>query len=161
MTISIIAAMANNRVIGKDGKLPWRLPADLQFFKRTTMGKPIIMGRVTWDSLGRPLPGRRNIVVSRSEPDLPEGAEWQPSLPAALDAVSDEDEAMIIGGASIYEQALPLADRLYLTLVDAAVDGDAWFPEFDARQWREISRETHEPDEKNRYSCAFVVLERK
>ena len=160
MKVSIIAAMDRNGVIGKDGKLPWRLPADLQFFKRTTMGKPVIMGRVTWDSLGKPLPGRRNNVISRRELDLPEGAECCSGLKAAL-AASNEPEAMIIGGASIYEQALPLADRLYLTQIDTEVEGDAWFPAYDADDWVEVARESHEPDEKNPFRYAFVTLDRR
>lgn len=161
MTISLIAAMAKGRVIGNFGTLPWHLPADLKFFKQTTMGKPIIMGRITWESIGKPLPGRRNIVVTRKGLEPEDGAESYPSLDAALDAIRDEPEVMIIGGASIYQQAISQADRLYLTLIDAEIEGDVWFPEYDEEGWKEISREEHEADEKNAYPYAFVVLEKR
>lgn len=141
LPVALIAALGQNRVIGKDNQLLWHLPDDLRHFKAKTLGKPIIMGRKTWDSLGRPLPGRLNIVVSR-QADLPlTGAMLASSLEAAI-AIADAwakaqgaDELMVIGGGQLYAQALPLAQRLYLTRVQASPAGDAWFPEFDQGQW--------------------------
>ncbi len=140
----MIAAMASNRVIGIDNRLPWRLPADLRHFKAMTLGKPVIMGRKTWDSLGRPLPGRLNLVVSRQSGLQLEGAEVLPSLEAAIARASEwaseqgVDELMLIGGAELYRQAQPLARRLYLTRVALEPAGDAWFPELDAG-WQRVS----------------------
>ena len=128
--------MTRNRVIGKDGDLPWRLPDDQRFFRRTTLGKPIIMGRKTFEEIGRPLPKRRNIVLSRRGLDA-EGVEVATTLEAAL-ALARSDapgEAFIIGGAEIYSLALPMTDRLYMTLIDAELDGDTWFPDFDTTNW--------------------------
>lgn len=159
--LSIIAAMAHNRVIGKDNRLPWRLPADLQHFKRITMGKPMVMGRKTWESLPGLLPGRRHIVVTRDRNYQATGAEVVHSLDQAITRAGDVDEIMLVGGANLYAQALELASRLYLTEIDARVEGDAWFPEFDAGQWREVSREAHPADGQNRYSYAFTLLERR
>lgn len=139
--VSLIAAMDRRRLIGRDNALPWRLPEDLRHFKATTLGKPVIMGRKTWESLGRPLPERRNIVVSRNAGYAAAGAELAASLPAALALAGDVDEAFVIGGAELYRQALPLAQRLYLTEIDAEFAGDAWFPEFAAAEWREAARE--------------------
>ncbi|MBW7902314.1 MAG: dihydrofolate reductase [Rhodocyclaceae bacterium] len=139
--VSLIAAMDRRRLIGRDNALPWRLPEDLRHFKATTLGKPVIMGRKTWESLGRPLPERRNIVVSRNAGYAAAGAELAASLPAALARAGDVDEAFVIGGAELYRQALPLAQRLYLTEIDAEFAGDAWFPEFAAAEWREAARE--------------------
>lgn len=139
--VSLIAAMDRKRLIGRDNALPWRLPEDLRHFKATTLGKPVIMGRKTWESLGRPLPGRRNIVVSRNAGYAAAGAELATSLPAALALAGDADEAFVIGGAELYRQALPLAQRLYLTEIDAEFAGDAWFPEFAAAEWREAARD--------------------
>ncbi|MBK9444895.1 MAG: type 3 dihydrofolate reductase [Betaproteobacteria bacterium] len=157
-TLSLIAAMANQRVIGRDNTLPWRLPEDLQHFKRTTLGKPVIMGRKTWESLGRPLPGRRNIVVSRNPDYLPVGGELVSSLEAAMAATADVDEAFVIGGADLYRQALPLAQRIYLTEIAGDYAGDAHFPEFAAADWREVSREAHTSSDGIAY--AFVLYQR-
>ena len=138
---ALVAAVARNRVIGLANRLPWRLPEDLRRFKRLTMGAPVIMGRKTRESLGRPLPGRRNIVVTRQREATWEGCVVAHSLDAALALAGDAAEAFVIGGAELYAQALPRADRLYLTLIDADYAGDAWFPEFDAAVWREVARE--------------------
>jgi len=160
--ISLVAAVARNGCIGKDGQLPWRLPADLQHFKRTTLGKPVIMGRKTWDSIGRPLPGRLNIVLTRDAAFRAEGAETAHTLEQALRIAQDSgaEETCIIGGEAVYREALPIADTLHLTEVDAEVEGDAWFPELDFSSFEETSREDRAPDEKNEYAMAFVVLER-
>lgn len=142
-TISLIVAMANDRVIGVDNTLPWRLSADLKRFKAMTMNKPIIMGRKTWDSIGRPLPGRLNIVVSRN-PNYPaEGAVVVTSLKAAIERAQQQavDEVMIMGGANLYEQALPLVDKMYLTLIDLDIAGDAWFPVYEASAWQIAAEE--------------------
>jgi len=161
MTVSLIWAMADNRVIGIENRLPWKLPADMRWFRQQTMGKPIVMGRMTFESFGaRPLPGRRNLIVSRNPDYVAEGAEVFTSLEAALAAVAEDEEVMVIGGASLYTQALPLADRLYMTLVHAEVAGDAHFPEFDMSEWREVARIDHAADENNSHPCSFVVLER-
>lgn len=162
MTISMIAAMAKDRVIGKDNQMPWHLPADLKHFKSVTMGKPIIMGRKTYQSIGKALPGRTNIVIS-SNPSLQlDDAVVTSSLDEAVDvAKQDNDDIMIIGGGRIYEAMLPYADKLYLTFIDLSVEGDTYFPDYQSHaQWREIERETHEADEKNRLNYAFVTLER-
>jgi len=151
LPLCLIAALAQNRVIGRDNQLPWRLPADLKHFKALTLGKPIIMGRKTWDSLGRPLPGRLNLVVSRQPGLQLEGAEVFASLEAAIVRAEQwaheqgVDELMLIGGAQLYQQALPLAARLYLTRVELSPEGDAWFPEFDAAAWHCTACETFAP----------------
>lgn len=156
--LTLIVARARNGVIGRDNTLPWRLPEDLQHFKRTTLGAPIIMGRKTWDSLGRPLPGRANIVVSRNPDFAPEGAIVVASLEAAAQACGDVAEAFVIGGAQIYAQALPLARRVLATEVHARVEGDAFFPLLPAFQWKETARE-RQPAE-NGYEYDFVTYER-
>ena len=138
----LIAAVARNGIIGKDGVMPWHLPADLQHFKRLTLGHPILMGRRTWDSLGRALPGRRNIVISRQAEWRDAGAEHAESLPAALQLVAGDELAFVIGGAQLYAQALPLADRLELTEIDLDFDGDTRFPVWDRSRYIEVARET-------------------
>ncbi|MEW8373984.1 MAG: type 3 dihydrofolate reductase [Candidatus Thiodiazotropha sp.] len=158
--ISLIAAVANNGVIGVDNSLPWRLPADLKHFKSLTMGKPIVMGRRTWESLPGVLPGRRHIVVSRNRDYRAEGCELVHSVDEALQLAGDVEEIMIVGGGGLYRQMLPRADRLYLTLVEADVEGDVCFPEIDWRQWREVSRESHAADERNLFAYSFVILNR-
>jgi dihydrofolate reductase len=160
MRIAIIVAMAENRVIGRNNQLPWRIPADLGHFKMLTMGKPIIMGRRTHESIGRPLPGRDNIVITADSDYQADGCQVVHSIDQALEAAGDCDEAMIIGGADLYRQTLEYADRLYLTLVKADPEGDTWFPAIEAQQWREIERETHKADERNEYDYDFVVLDR-
>ncbi|MCD4483232.1 dihydrofolate reductase [Chromobacterium vaccinii] len=139
--LTLVAAMAANRTIGVDNQLPWRLPEDLKHFKATTLGKPVIMGRKTWDSIGRPLPGRRNIVVTRQADWRADGAETAHSLEEALALAGAVDEACLIGGADLYRQALALADRLCLTEIARDYDGDAHFPVFDPDDWHEASRE--------------------
>ena len=157
-SLSLIVAMDENRLIGSDNGLPWQLPADLQFFKRTTMGKPIIMGRRTFQSIGRALPGRRNIVVTRDPGFVADGCETAPSLDAALALVRDEPEAMLIGGATLYRQAIGRADCLYLTRIHHAFSGDTWFPEFDEAEWREESRQYFEADHGNPWPYSFIKL---
>jgi len=159
--ISIIAAMTDDRVIGINNSLPWKLPADMKWFRRQTLGKPILMGRKTFESFGaRPLPERTNIVVTRDQAYQAEGAVVVHSIDEALQAAGDVEEIMIIGGASFYQQMLPLARRMYLTRVHTEVAGDAWFPEFDESQWREIKRIDCEADERNAYAHSFIILER-
>lgn len=159
--ISLIAAMADDRVIGIENRLPWKLPADMQWFRRHTLGKPIVMGRKTFESFGgRPLPDRLNIVVSRNLDYRAEGAVVVDTIEAALAAAGDVDEVMIIGGASFYAQMLPRAERFYLTQVHGRFEADAWFPEFDWGEWHETLREEHRADEKNSHDCSFILLER-
>ncbi|MBW2472126.1 MAG: type 3 dihydrofolate reductase, partial [Deltaproteobacteria bacterium] len=147
MRISLIVAMAENRVIGRDNQLPWRIPADLKHFKALTMGKPIIMGRKTYESIGRPLPGRDNIVITGDTSYRAEGCQVVHTLEEALRSAGGAEEAMIIGGATLYRQTLKDADRLYLTLVKAQPEGDTWFPKIEPQEWREIRREVHRADE--------------
>ena len=158
--ISIIVAMDRNRLIGSNNGLPWRLPADLKHFKATTLGKPIIMGRKTYESIGRPLPERQNIVVSRTAGFVAPGCTTVTSADAALEAAGSAAEIIVIGGAQLYAQLLPRVRRIYLTQIDAAFDGDAWFPKLDEVQWHETAREDHAPDDRNPYAYSFVVLER-
>lgn len=158
--IIIIAAVARNRAIGLDNKLLWRLPEDLKRFKALTMGYPILMGRKTFESLGRPLPGRRNLVISRNPHSRFEGAEIFGSLAAAIAACADAEKVFVIGGAEIYAQALAMADRLDLTEVDDSPQGDAFFPDYGSEPWQEISREPREdPNSHIRYD--FVTYQRK
>ncbi len=164
MRLSLIVAAAKNRVIGNNNQMPWHLPADFAYFKRVTNGHPIIMGRKTFESIGRPLPGRRNIVVSRNPDFHADGVEVVASLEQAISACKSQqgfDDAFVIGGASLYAEALPRVDRIFLTEVDAAPEGDTLFPLLDKNQWREITRQRREVDEKNVHSMEFVVLERK
>jgi dihydrofolate reductase len=154
--VSLIAAMANNRVIGKGNQMPWHLPADLGHFKTVTFGKPVIMGRKTYESIGRPLPGRRNIIISRNRNYKIEGCETAVSLEEAMELVNEVEEIMIIGGGHVYSQAIPLADRLYLTFIDLDVDGDTQFPEFEHLKLTEVKREKHLKDEKNSYDYQFI-----
>ena len=144
MKLSLIVAYAQNRAIGIANALPWRLPADLQHFKRTTMGRPVIMGRKTWDSIGRPLPGRRNIVVTRNADWQAAGAERVSSIAEAITACEGLDEAFVIGGAQIYAAALPFADAVVATEIDVVVAGDTFFEILDLREWIEVSREDHD-----------------
>ena len=159
MRLSLIVAMAKNRVIGNHNQMPWHLPADFAYFKKITTGHPIIMGRKTFESIGRPLPGRRNIVVSRNPAFRADGADVAASLGEAIDACGDTD-AFVIGGATLYAEALPRIDRIYLTEVDASPEGDTLFPALDKQQWREVARERREADAKNGHAMTFVVLER-
>lgn len=164
--LSLVCALARNRAIGLNNQLPWHLPRDLAHFKAITVGHPIIMGRKTFDSIGRPLPGRRNIVVSRRQGWSHEGVEVMDSLDSAITCASafaqnlESREIMLIGGASLYEQAISRAHRLYLTEVHADVPGDAFFPMISSEKWLETSREEFFPDEKNTIACAFVTYDR-
>lgn len=154
MELALIAAVARNGAIGKDNGLLWRLPADLQHFKRTTLGCPVVMGRKTWDSLPavfRPLPGRRNLVVTRNAAWAADGAEAVPSLTAALERLREAPRVFVIGGGELYAQALPLADELVLTEVEADFDGDTFFPVWPRATFHEVSRETHTSDAGWRY----------
>lgn len=161
MIISLIAALASNRAIGKDNALLWHLPEDLRHFRETTRGKPVIMGRKTWESLPdsfRPLPGRHNIVVSRDPAYQANGATLAASLADAVRQALDADEVFVIGGAALYREALPLADRLYLTEIDQRFDGDVFFPEVSPHDWQEISRQPGLETSGPRYS--FAVYQR-
>jgi dihydrofolate reductase len=160
MHLSLIAAMTPNRVIGANNRLLWRLPAELQYFKKITLGKPIIMGRKTHESIGRALPGRRNIIISGNRDFHALDCEVVSSLEAALSLVQSDQEVMIIGGAQIYQQTLSQAQRLYLTLVHHEFTGDAFFPPWKAAEWREIQHEERNADENNPYAMSFIILER-
>jgi dihydrofolate reductase len=160
MLISLIAAMDKNHAIGIENRLPWHLPADLQHFKKLTLGKPVLMGRNTYESIGKPLPGRLNIVVTRNESYQAPGCTMAHSFEDAISKAGDHEEIMIIGGASFYEHALPRAHRLYLTFVDTEVQGDAFFPVWNPDEWRAIERESHRADEKNAFNYEFITLER-
>lgn len=160
MRINIVVARSENGVIGRDGDLPWRLPADLQHFKSITLGHPLVMGRKTHESIGRPLPGRHNIVVSGQAHYRAKGCTIAGSLEQALSAAHPATEVMIIGGATLYAAALPRAERIYLTEVHTVLDGDTRFPPLEREAWRELARERHEADERNDYAYSFVVLER-
>lgn len=166
MIVSLIAALATNRVIGRDGAMPWHIAADLRHFRALTMGKPIVMGRKTYAAIGRPLPGRPNIVLTRDRDFAPPGVETCRTLDAALAAAETRadalgvDEIMIVGGGDVYAQALPLARRLYLTLVDACPEGDAYFPDYDPADWTETAREDH-PAMGGLPAFRFMTLERR
>lgn len=159
MILSLVVAMSTNRIIGRNNRLPWHLPADLRYFKRITLGKPIVMGRKTHESIGRPLPGRSNIVLTRNPTYMAPGCLVAHSLPEALAAAEPAEEIMLIGGASLFEQTLPRADRIYLTEVAAEAQGDAKFPPIDRQRWREVWREDHPADDKNPYAYSFILLE--
>ena len=160
MTLSLIVAMTKNHVIGQENKMPWHLPADLAWFRQNTLGKPVIMGRKTFESIGRPLPKRTNIVLSR-QPFIHEGVLWQDSMESAVDFAGDSQEQMIIGGGQLFKQALPLANRLYLTEIQTELAGDTFFPQISYDEW-EIEFEQWRPaDEQNPYDCRFLILQRK
>lgn len=159
--VTLILARARNGVIGAAGGLPWRLPEDLQFFKRTTMGHPIVMGRKTWTSIGRPLPGRRNVVVTRDRGFSAPGAEVVHSLDEAIGRCAETDEVFVIGGAQLYADALPRADRLLLTEIDADFDGDTFLPAPAPETWTEASREHHPPTDTRAYAFDFVDYRRR
>ena len=163
MKISMIAAMAHDRVIGKDNQMPWHLPADLAHFKRVTLGKPVLMGRKTFESIGRPLPGRRNLVISRNPGYQAEGIEVVGSVEAALALLAGNsvEELMVIGGGHLYAEMLPRADCLYLTRIDLAVEGDTRFPAFDDGQWQRVDCESHPADEKNPHPYSFETWQRR
>ena len=161
MIRSLVVAMARNRVIGRDNQLPWKLPKDLAYFKRVTMGHPVVMGRRTWQSIGRPLPGRNNIVVTRNAAFEATGATVVTSLEAAWKAAGGAGEVCVIGGTSLFAETLPIADRIHLTEVDAMVQGDTFFPEFDRGEWVEREVERHAADERHAYPFRILVLERR
>ena len=160
MKISIVVAMDTNGVIGKDNELPWHLPADLQHFKKTTMGKPILMGRKTWESIGRPLPGRTNIVITRDSDYRAEGCVVVNSIDAAMAAAGEQEEVMVIGGAEFYRQVLPRTDTLYLTRINASFEGDTVFPALNPAEWQEVERDDRSADEKNPHDYSFIRLDR-
>ncbi len=158
-TLTLIAAMGKNRAIGLDGRMPWHLPAELQHFKKTTMGKTIVMGRKTWQAIGRPLPGRQNIVVSRNPDFHAEGADLAASVDDAV-AMSESDEVMIIGGGQLYALALPSATRMVLTLIDIEPEADTWFPAWDDAEWLSVSEERFPVDDSNELAYRIVELRR-
>lgn len=159
----MIAALAKKQVIGKNNLMPWHMPADLAHFKRVTLGKPVLMGRKTFESIGRPLPGRRNLVISRNPDYQAEGIEVVCSVEAALAllAGSSVEELMVIGGGHLYAEMLPSADCLYLTRIDLAVEGDTRFPAFDDGQWQRVDCESHPADEKNPHPYSFEIWQRR
>jgi dihydrofolate reductase len=159
MRISMIAAMSENRVIGVNNKLPWHLPADLHYFKKLTTGHPIIMGRKTFASIGRPLPNRVNIILTQDPHFAAPGCIVTHALNAAITAAGSADEVFIIGGATLYQQFLASAHRIYLTVIKSQFSGDAFFPEL-GDDWHEVSKEEHVPDHNNPYPYAFVILDR-
>jgi len=159
MTISIVVAISENRAIGKDNKLLWYLPNDLKHFKVITSGHTVIMGRKTYESVGKPLPNRRNIIITRQDIQI-EGCEVVNSIKAALELCRTEREIFIVGGAEIYKQSLHLTDRIYLTVVHKQFDGDSFFPEIKKTDWLQVSREDHQPDEKNSLPYSFITYER-
>lgn len=159
--ITIIAALARNRVIGRDNRMPWHISDDLKRFKSLTLGHPVVMGRKTFQSIGKPLPGRDNIVITRSDAFAAPGCRVVHSLAEALSAAQDGPEVFVIGGADIYALALPIADCLQLTEVDAETDGDAYFPDFDRGAWREVSREPGSTAGPDGIRYAFVTCERR
>jgi|SRR5476649_364832 len=160
MIISLIAALAIDRVIGLENAMPWHLPADLAWFKRLTLNKPVVMGRRTYESLGQPLPGRRNIVLSR-HPGADERVVWVKSPAEALAAAGEVEELMVIGGGTVYQAFLPQAARLYLTHIDAEINGDTYFPDYEPDQWQSTFSEFHDADEKNSHSFCFEILHRR
>ena len=161
MKLSIIAAMDKNRVIGKDGNLPWHISSDLKNFKKITMGKPILMGRKTHESIGKILPGRENIILTKKRNYSVEGCIVKNNLDEVLSNFKKVSELIVMGGATLYEQTLDKAEKLYITEVRACIEGDIFFPEYDPDQWVEISRNSFEADENNEYDYNFTVLERK
>lgn len=158
--ISMIAAMAKNNVIGIKGDMPWHLPNDLKYFKRITTGHPVLMGRKTFESIGKPLPNRRNLVLTRNEDFQPKGVEVLHSMADVRPLMEKEEEFFVIGGANLYEQLIPLADRLYITYIHEEFEGDTFFPEIDKGSWKQVSSEIGEVDEKNKYPHTFVVYEK-
>jgi len=156
----MIVATANNRIIGKDNDMPWHLPADLAYFKKTTLGKPIIMGRKTYESIGRPLPGRQNIVISRDINYKADGIDTVTSVDAALALVKGIEEVMVIGGGAIYKHCLPAADRLYITHIDAEIEGDTQFPSYGTDIWNKVKSDKFLADTKNKYNLDFCIYEK-
>ncbi len=160
MKVALVAAVATNGVIGRGGALPWHLPDDLKHFKAVTIGKPILMGRRTFASIGRALPGRRNLLLTHAERAPVAGVEIVRSLDEAIESCKDAVELCVIGGAEVYRLTLPRAERIYLTRVHADIDGDVFFPEFDLSAWRELERNEHPPDARHEYGMTFLTYER-
>jgi dihydrofolate reductase len=160
MIVSQVVAISENHVIGKDNKLLWYLPNDLKHFKEITSGHTVIMGRKTFDSVGKPLPRRRNIIITRQAITI-EGCEVVNSIEAALALCVDEEEVFIVGGAEIYKQSMHLTDRIYLTIVHKVYDGDSFFPQINKTEWKEVFREDHQPDEKNLIPYSFITYEKR
>jgi dihydrofolate reductase len=158
--VSIIVALSENNVVGKQNKLPWKLSADLKRLKAITMGHHLIMGRKTWESLGRPLPGRINVVITSDKNYKAEGGIVMHSLKEALEISSKDDEVFIFGGGTIFKEAMHLVDRIYMTRIHAVIDGDTFFPALKLNEWKEISREDFKADERNEYDYSFITLER-
>jgi dihydrofolate reductase len=158
--VALVVAMADNGVIGRGGTLPWHLPDDLKHFKTLTLGKPLLMGRRTFESIGKPLPGRRNLVLTRGGAPLPEGVEAVASIDAARALVSDAAELCVIGGTAVFAEVLPVAQRMYLTCVHGEVTGDVYFPPWQSADWRELERLEHPADARHAYAMSFVTLER-
>jgi dihydrofolate reductase len=160
MIVTIVVAISENNAIGKNNQLLWYLPADLKHFKNITTGHTVIMGRKTYDSVGKPLPNRRNIIITHQDITI-EGCEVVKSITDALALSTAEEEVFIIGGAEIYRQSIHLTNRIYLTTVRQSFDADAFFPKIDYREWKETAREDHQPDEKNKLPYSFITLERR
>ncbi|MEW6278546.1 MAG: dihydrofolate reductase [Candidatus Eremiobacterota bacterium] len=158
--IVLVAALGRNRSIGRDGQVPWRLPADLRHFRSVTMGKPVVMGRKTFESIGKPLPGRHNLILTRDPNYTAEGCRVMHGVAEVVAACADAEELCVIGGEQIYREFLPMATRQILTLVDAAPEADAFYPEFPAEEWQEVLREPHPADEANPLAFEFVTLSR-
>src|SRR6185437_12404078 len=156
MIITIVVAISENHVIGKDNQLLWYMPNDLKHFKDITTGHTVIMGRKTYDSVGKPLPRRRNIIITR-KPITIEGCEVVNSIEAAMALCADEPEIFIVGGAEIYKQSIKLTDRIYLTIIHKKFDGDSFFPEIDMQEWKEVSREDHQADDRNPIPYSFIT----
>jgi dihydrofolate reductase len=159
MTVTIVVAIAENYAIGKHNQLLWHMPADLKHFKQITSGHTVIMGRKTYDSVGKPLPNRRNIIITRQDITIP-GCEVVKSVEEALKLCSNEEEVFIVGGAEIYKLAMYKTDRIYLTIIHHSFDADSFFPEIDYMEWKEVSRDDHPADEKHKYPYSFITLER-
>ena len=158
MIISLIAAMGRNRVIGKNNSLPWRLPEDMKRFKDLTLGKPVVMGRKTFESIGKPLPDRKNIILTREKSYKSEECVVVHSVDEALRAAKDNEEVMVIGGEQIFREFLPIANKMYLTFIEQDFEGDSYFPHYDKSEWKEAKREEHKNE---KYMLVFVDLERK
>ena len=161
MRLSIVVAMDDNQLIGKGNGLPWHLPADLAFFKKITTGHSILMGRKTYDSIGKTLPNRRNIVITRNTDVSIPGCEVVDSIEKALSITQDEEEIMVIGGANLFEQLLPEVNKLYITRIEGEFEGETYFPHYDENDWLELSCESHQPDEINKHAYHFITFKRK
>lgn len=160
MRISAICAMSENGVIGKNNQLPWHLPADLKHFKKITLGNPILMGRKTYESIGRPLPGRLNIILTHNTHFQAPGCTVVPSIDEALIAAKEYPELFIIGGATLYQELMPLTQRIYMTKIYQHIDGDTFFPPLDLKQWQQVECTDHEVDEANPYRYSFMIFDR-